>query len=48
VVTGASNFKFPTPFTPADKEKMALLASAGMHVLHRWMADEVMLTLYAS
>jgi mannosyltransferase len=48
VVTGASNDKFPTPFTPADKEKMALLASAGMHILHRWMAGDVMLTLYTS
>ncbi len=44
VVTGASNRKFPTPSTPADKEKMALLA--GMHILHRWQAGEVMLTLY--
>jgi mannosyltransferase len=44
VVTGASNYKFPTPSTRADKEKMALLA--GMHILHRWQAGEVMLTLY--
>jgi mannosyltransferase len=48
VVTGAGNYKFPTPSTAADKEKMALLASAGMHILHRWMAGGVMLTLYAS
>jgi len=46
VVTGGSNYKFPTPSTPADKEKMALLA--GMHIIHRWMAGEVMLTLYGS
>ena len=46
VVTGASNYKFPTPSTPADKEKLALLA--GWHILHRWQAGEVMLTLYAS
>ena len=46
VVTGASNYKFPTPSTPVDKEKMALLA--GLHILHRWQAGEVMLTLYGS
>jgi mannosyltransferase len=46
VVTGNNNYKFPVPSTPADKEKMALLA--GMHIVHRWMAGEVMLTLYAS
>ena len=46
VVTGGSNYKFPTPSTPADKEKMALLA--GMHIIHRWMAGEVMLTLYGT
>ena len=44
VVTGGSNYKFPTPSTPMDKEKMALLA--GLHILHRWQAGEVMLTLY--
>ena len=44
VVTGASNYRFPTPSTPADREKMALLA--GMHILNRWQAGEVMLTLY--
>ncbi len=44
VVTGNSNYKFPAPSTPVDKEKMALLA--GMHILHRWQAGEVMLTLY--
>jgi hypothetical protein len=27
-----------------DKEKMKLLS--GMHILHRWTAGEVMLTLY--
>ena len=46
VVTGGSNYKFPTPFRPVDKEKMALLA--GMHILGRWQAGEVMLTLYGS
>jgi len=46
VVTGGSNYKFPTPSTPADKEKMALIAGAGLHILHRWQAGEVMLTLY--
>ena len=46
VVTGASTYKFPVPSTPADKEKMALLAGAGLHILHRWQAGEVMLTLY--
>ena len=46
VVTGNSNYQFPTPSTPVDKEKMALLASAGVHILHRWQAGEVMLTLY--
>jgi mannosyltransferase len=44
VVTGNSNYKTPTPSTPVDKEKMALLV--GMHILHRWQAGEVMLTLY--
>ena len=48
VITGASNHKFPAPSTPADKEKMTLLARAGMHVLHRWMAGDVRLTLYGS
>jgi hypothetical protein len=46
VITGAINDKFPVPSTAVDKEKMALLAGAGMHVLHRWMAGDVMLTLY--
>jgi len=44
VVTGNGNGTFPVPSTPVDKEKMALLA--GMHILHRWRAGEVMLTLY--
>jgi mannosyltransferase len=44
VVTGSSSYKFPVPATPVDKEKLKLLA--GMHILHRWMAGEVMLTLY--
>jgi mannosyltransferase len=46
VVTGGSNYQFPTPSTPVDKEKMALLA--GWHIIHRWQAGEVMLTLYGS
>ena len=46
VVTGDSSYKFPAPSTPVDKEKMALLAGAGLHILHRWQAGEVMLTLY--
>jgi len=45
VVTGNSNYQFPTPSSPVDKEKMALLA--GLHILHRWQAGEVMLTLYS-
>jgi len=44
VVTGGSNYKFPVPSTPVDKEKLALLA--GMHIIGRWQAGEVMLTLY--
>jgi mannosyltransferase len=44
VVTGASNYKFPAPATAVDREKIALLA--GMHIIHRWQAGEVMLTLY--
>jgi mannosyltransferase len=46
VVTGASTYKFPKPSTRADKEKMALITGAGMRILHRWQAGEVMLTLY--
>jgi mannosyltransferase len=46
VVTGGSNYKFPVPSTPVDKEKMALLA--GMHIIGRWQAGEVMLTLFAT
>jgi mannosyltransferase len=46
VVTGASTYKFPAPMTPVDKEKMALIAGDGLHILHRWQAGEVMLTLY--
>jgi len=44
VVTGNSDDTFPVPSTRVDKEKMALLA--GMRIIHRWMAGEVMLTLY--
>jgi mannosyltransferase len=46
VVTGASNYKFPAPATRMDREKLTLLA--GMHIIHRWLAGEVMLTLYGS
>ena len=46
VVTGSSNYKFPVPATPVDREKMTLLAQAGLHILHRWQEGEVMLTLY--
>jgi mannosyltransferase len=46
VVTGASTYRFPVPSTPADKEKMALVAGAGLHIVHCWQAGEVMLTLY--
>ena len=48
VVTGASTYKFPKASTPTGKEKLALLAGAGMHILHRWQAGEVMLTLYGT
>ena len=48
VVTGASNYKFPVPSTPVDTEKMALLAGAGLHIIGRWQAGEVMLTLYGT
>jgi mannosyltransferase len=44
VVTGSNTYKFPVPSTAVDKEKMKLLS--GMHILHRWTAGEVMLTLY--
>jgi mannosyltransferase len=44
VVSGDSNYKFPIPYTPVDKEKIALLA--GMHIIGRWQAGEVMLTLF--
>jgi mannosyltransferase len=45
VVTGSGTYKFPTPTTSLDKEKMTLIS--GMHIIHRWMAGQVMLTLYA-
>jgi mannosyltransferase len=44
MVTGSNNYKFPTPGNAVDREKMALISR--MHILHRWMAGEVMLTLY--
>jgi len=46
VVTGASDYAFPAPHTRIDKEKLALLAAAGLHIIGRWQAGEVMLTLY--
>jgi mannosyltransferase len=46
VVSGQSNGKFPVPYTRIDKEKLALLAGAGLHILHQWRAGEVLLTLY--
>ncbi|HEV2537908.1 MAG TPA: glycosyltransferase family 39 protein [Streptosporangiaceae bacterium] len=46
VVTGAANYAFPAPSTRMDKEKMALIAGAGLHIIDRWQAGEVMLTLY--
>jgi mannosyltransferase len=45
VVTGNNTYKFPVPSTAADKQKLALLS--GMHIVRRWMAGEVMLTLYS-
>jgi mannosyltransferase len=48
VVTGNNNYKFPTPSTPVDKEKMALITRSGMHLAHRWQAGEVMLSLYSA
>jgi mannosyltransferase len=48
VVTGASTYKFPRASTPMGKEKLALPAGAGMRILHRWQAGEVMLTLYGT
>ena len=48
VVTGASTYKFPRASTSMGKEKLALLAGAGMRILHRWQAGEVMLTLYGT
>jgi mannosyltransferase len=48
VVTGASTYKFPVPATRMDKEKMALIAGAGLHIIGRWQAGEVMLTLYGA
>jgi mannosyltransferase len=46
VVTGASTYKFPVPATRMSKEKLALIAEAGLHIIGRWQAGEVMLTLY--
>jgi mannosyltransferase len=45
IVTGSGTYKFPAPTTALDKEKMALISR--MHIIHRWMAAQVMLTLYA-
>ncbi|HEX6519992.1 MAG TPA: glycosyltransferase family 39 protein [Streptosporangiaceae bacterium] len=46
-VTGNSNYKFPTPTSPVDKEMMALVSASGLHLTHRWQAGEVMLSLYS-
>ncbi len=46
-VTGNSNYKFPAPSSPVDKEMMTLVTGARMHIVHRWQAGEVMLTLYS-
>jgi hypothetical protein len=31
-----------------SKEKLALIAGAGLHIIGRWQAGEVMLTLYGA
>jgi len=46
VVTGMGNGKFPTPTSAVDKEMLALIADADLHIVDRWQAGEVMLTLY--
>jgi mannosyltransferase len=46
IVTGQSDNKFPVPHTAMDREKMALVSH--LHVLRRWQAGEVMLTLYGT
>ncbi len=47
VVTGARQLQVPRPgHSRMDKEKMALIAGAGLHIIGRWQAGEVMLTLY--
>ncbi|MBV9444440.1 MAG: hypothetical protein JO345_00855 [Streptosporangiaceae bacterium] len=45
-VTGNSDYKFPTPTSPVDKEMMTLVSASALHLTHRWQAGEVMLTLY--
>jgi mannosyltransferase len=44
IVTGGGS-TFPTPGTAEEREKMTLVS--GMHIVHRWLAGQVMLTLYA-
>ena len=46
IVSGLNTYKFPVPTTAMDKEKLHLLS--GLHILHRWLAGEVMLTLYST
>jgi mannosyltransferase len=48
IVTGNSNYRFPTPSVPVDKKMMSLITDSGMHLAHRWQAGEVMLSLYAA
>jgi mannosyltransferase len=45
IVTGEGSGKFPVPRTAEEREKLTLVS--GMHIVHRWMAGDVMLTLYA-
>lgn len=45
-VTGNLNGKFPTASSPVDKEMMTLVS--GMHVIGRWRAGDVLLTLYSA
>src|SRR5205807_8970096 len=48
IVTGNSNYKFPTPSMPVDKKMMSLITDSGMRLAHRWQAGEVMLSLYSA
>jgi mannosyltransferase len=47
VGTGMGNGKFPVPTSAVDKEMLTLIAGANLHIVDRWQAGEVMLTLYA-